>query len=66
MPQTDILSPAPWTEEKPTMALRWVDREHPDGVLRFLQQCWTITEIADHAKTTSRTEWRDVPLEQET
>ncbi len=53
------------TEERPTYGLRFVDRNVPaiDGVrpVRILQQCWTCTTTAD-GQTTSRIEWRDVPL----
>lgn len=61
---TDIFTGERWSDETPTSALRFVVRDdNGPGSRRILQQQWIITERGE--KVTSRTEWRDVPLEAE-
>lgn len=45
--------------EQPTCALRWQRR----GSGLVLQQAWLISEHREMSLTTTRTEWRDVPIE---
>ena len=54
----------------PTTKLRFVERlvpasEHPDKVIRVLQQWWRVDDIQEFSKTLIYGEWRDVPMEVE-
>lgn len=63
---TDPFTAENWSDERPTMALRFVERvdnDYESRARRILQQCWVITTRGQ--QVTSRTEWRDVPLEVE-
>jgi hypothetical protein len=53
-----------WTEEKPTMQLRWVDRYVGTTLVHVLQQKWEITR-GGTGKVEYSDEWRDVPKKTE-
>ena len=51
-----------WTEESPTMELRWVWRDKPHNIgSRVLQQKWKIVHIKNGIVEYEEYQWRDVP-----
>lgn len=50
-----------WTEEKPTMHLRWEVRVDCHGRCETLQQLWKITR-GENGRVLYKEEWRDVQM----